>query len=206
VVSKPIVIFLASKVRWICHARAVNMSENGAGNFDERTASTNSVGRRRAEAIINPASGLANDYLNLFNEIVMMIEQLPTMPELIDDILHWRPVSYQEYFANSILPGRASALEAYGALDAAFRQDFEGVVADLDRRAVGAVVAIRRQHKITGGGASETMKEICVRAGGALREVLLKATDLVNHGTRVPRESEQERADRLLYGKLRRVG
>ena len=43
------------------------------------------------------------------------------------------------------------------------------------------------------------------RAGDAMREVLLKATDLVNHGTRVLRESEQDRADRLLYGNLRKV-
>ncbi len=162
--------------------------------------------QKRAEAIVNPASGLANDYLNLFNEIVMMIEQLPTMPELIDDILQWRPTSYQDYFAKSILPGRASALEAYRALDANFRRDFEAVVADLDRRAVGAVVAIRRQHKLQGGCTSAAMMEICARAGQALREVLLKATDLVNHGTRVSRESEQERADRLIYGKLRKVG
>ncbi len=49
----------------------------------------------RDEAIVNPASGLANDYLNLFNEIVMLIEQLPVMPELIDDILKWRPLTYQ---------------------------------------------------------------------------------------------------------------
>jgi hypothetical protein len=181
------------------------MVENAAGNFEEHTAPDGDR-QQRAEAIVNPASGLANDYLNLFNEIVMMIEQLPTMPELIDDILHWRPVGYQEYFASSILPGRGSALEAYGALDASFRQDFEGVVADLDRRAVGAVVAIRRQHKLHGGCTSMAMQEICTRAGDALREVLLKATDLVNHGTHVPRESQQERADRLLYGMLRRAG
>ncbi len=81
--------------------------------------------QRRAEAIVNPASGLANDYLNLFNEIVMLIEQLPAMPELIDDILKWRPVSYQSYFSNSILPGRVSALEAYEKLDLSFRKDFE---------------------------------------------------------------------------------
>jgi hypothetical protein len=182
------------------------MGENTAGELEERGAPPDSVSLKRAEAIVNPASGLANDYLNLFNEIVMMIEQLPAMPELIDDILRWRPVSYQEYFAKSILPGRTSALEAYRTLNAAFRQDFETVVADLDRRAVGAVVAIRRQHKMQGGCTSPAMAEICARAGEALREVLLKATDLVNHGTRVPRESEQERADRLLYGKLRRVG
>jgi hypothetical protein len=158
----------------------------------------------RAEAIVNPASGLANDYLNLFNEIVMLIEHLPVMPELIDDILRWRPVSYQSYFAKSVLPGRASALEAYAALDAGFRRDFEAVVADLDRRAVGAVAAIRKQHK-AGNISSSATAELCARAGDAMREVLLKATELVNHGTRVSRESEQERADRLLYGTMRKV-
>jgi hypothetical protein len=182
------------------------MGENAIRNLGESASSADGDRQGRAEAIVNPASGLANDYLNLFNEIVMMIEQLPAMPELIGDILQWRPVTYQAYFAKSILPGRASALEAYGALDAAFRRDFEAVVADLDRRAVGAVVAIRRQHKLHSGCASASMAEICARAGEALREVLLKATDLVNHGTRAPRESEQERADRLLYGKLRNVG
>jgi hypothetical protein len=46
------------------------------------------------------------------NEIVMLIEQLPSMPELIDDIFAWRPTSYQDYFTRSVLPGRGSALEA----------------------------------------------------------------------------------------------
>jgi hypothetical protein len=162
--------------------------------------------REQAEAIVNPASGLANDYLNLFNEIVMLIEQLPAMPELIEDILRWRPVTYQDYFALSVLPGRTSALDAYATLDGNFRRDFEIVVADLDRRAVGAVVAIRRHYKVTGVVSPESMAYICERAGEALREVLLKATSLVNHGTCAPHESEQERADRLLYSKLRRAG
>ena len=162
--------------------------------------------QRRAEAIVNPASGLANDYLNLFNEIVMLIEQLPAMPELIEDILKWRPVTYQSYFAKSILPGRVSALEAYEKLDFAFRRDFESVVADLDRRAVGAVVAIRRQYKKDQDTSSPVMSELCARVGEALREVLLTASDLVNHGRRTQRESEQERADRLIYGTLRRFG
>jgi hypothetical protein len=161
---------------------------------------------RNAEAIVNPASGLANDYLNLFNEIVMLIEQLPVMPELIEDILKWRPVTYQSYFARSILPGRMSALEAYENLDLAFRRDFELVVADLDRRAVGAVVAIRRQYKKQVSTTSPQMAEICERAGAALREVLLTASNFVNNGHRAERESEQERADRLIYGQLRRVG
>jgi hypothetical protein len=162
--------------------------------------------QRRAEAIVNPASGLANDYLNLFNEIVMLTEQLPTMPELIEDILNWRPVTYQSYFSRSILPGRASAIEAYEKLDLGFRKDFESVVADLDRRAVGAVVAIRRQYKKNPDTSSPVMSELCERVGQALRDVLLTASDLVNHGRRTPCESAQERADRLIYGTLRHVG
>lgn len=159
----------------------------------------------RAEAIVNPASGLANDYLNLFNEIVMLIEQLPQMPELIDDILRWRPVSYQSYFANSVLPGRVSALEAYSTLDVGFRRDFEAVVADLDRRAVGAVATIRKLHKANCVTTAATA-EVCSKAGSAMREVLQKATQLVNHGTRLARETAQERADRLLYSNARKVG
>jgi hypothetical protein len=173
-----------------------------AGAVDGSTDDLN----RRAEAIVNPASGLANDYLNLFNEIVMLIEQLPVMPELIDDILNWRPVTYQSYFARSVLPGRVSALEAYSRLELSFRRDFETVVADLDRRAVGAVVAIRRHYKKQGDTSSPAMAEICERSGSALRESLLTASDLVNHGRRAQRETEQERADRLIYGTLRRVG
>lgn len=180
-----------------------------ANNFPDKGTpplprNRSSAQQRRAEAIVNPASGLANDYLNLFNEIVMLIEQLPAMPELIDDILRWRPVSYHAYFAKSILPGRSTALEAYASLNANFRREFEAVVADLDRRAVGAVAMIRKQHK-SGNISSAATAELCTRAGEALREVLLKATELVNHGTHVAHESEQERADRLLYGNMRKV-
>lgn len=185
------------------------MSENAVITSDSKTSARDAeraATGEQAEAIVNPASGLANDYLNLFNEIVMLIEQLPTMPELIEDILRWRPVTYQDYFAQSVLPGRASALEAYAALDGNFRKDFETVVADLDRRAVGAVVAIRRQYKATGIVSPESMAAMCERAGETLREVLVKATNLVNHGTRMAQETEQDRADRLLYSKLRRAG
>jgi hypothetical protein len=160
----------------------------------------------RAKALVNPASGLANDYLNLFNEIVMLIEALPSMPELIDDIMKWHPTTYQDYFETSALPGRGSALAAYAALDERFRLDFEALVADLDRRAVGAVAAIRRHHKTNGGACPETLAEICGRAGENLRGVLAKATHVVNYGTKRPREAAQQKADRLLSGGLRRTG
>ena len=65
----------------------------------------------RAAALVNPASGLANDFLNVYNEILMLIEMLPAMPELADDIFGWRPCSYRSYFMQCNLPGRAEALD-----------------------------------------------------------------------------------------------
>lgn len=42
----------------------------------------------RAAALVNPASGIANDYLNHFNEILLLIENLPTLlPEMLDELL-----------------------------------------------------------------------------------------------------------------------
>ena len=64
----------------------------------------------QSKTLVNPVSGLANDYLNLFNELVMMLEQIPQMPELLQDLLAWKPVSYQDYFRDSKLPGRHCAL------------------------------------------------------------------------------------------------
>ena len=156
---------------------------------------------KRAEALVNPASGLANDYLNLFNEIVMLIEQLPIMPELIDDIQRWTPISYQNYFERSILPGKGTALENYERLDARFRRNFESVVADLDRRSTGGVAAVRRHVRTAGESDPEGLAAICERAGANIREALDQATMLVNHGEFVSGDMVQRRTD-LLIAKL----
>lgn len=152
----------------------------------------------RASALVNPASRLANDYLNLFNEIVMLIEQLPSMPELIDDVFAWRPTTYQDYFTRSILPGRGSALEAYAALSQTFRRDFEAIVEELDRMAVGAIAAIRRHHKTKGNAEPNTLAGLCTRSGEKMREVLDRATKLVNYGPGTGGEAPQTNADRLM--------
>ena len=86
-----------------------------------------------------PDSSLTGTYLNQFNEMVKLIEQLPNTPELIDDILNWHPTSYQDYFNASAMPGRVSAADVYASLNRCVRQNFEGVVDDLDRKALGAV-------------------------------------------------------------------
>ena len=44
---------------------------------------------------INPVTGLATDYLNHFNEAIMLLEMLPVAPDCKEDFLAWRPMSYR---------------------------------------------------------------------------------------------------------------
>ncbi|MGE3642584.1 MAG: hypothetical protein AB7F96_01900 [Beijerinckiaceae bacterium] len=150
-----------------------------------------------ATALVNPASGIANDYLNLFNEIVMLIEQLPTMPELIEDIKAWRPTTYREYFAKSPLPGSGNALQAYEKLDVLFRMEFEKIVAELDQQATGIVAAIRLHQRAKKGSDRFELEVICGRGGSALRETLDRAVNVVNDGLKGIERNARARQARL---------
>jgi hypothetical protein len=51
---------------------------------------------------INPATGLATDYFNRFNEAVMLLDMLSNCPEFRDDFLTWEPMSYRSTSAYRI--------------------------------------------------------------------------------------------------------
>jgi hypothetical protein len=72
---------------------------------------------RLAEAHINPLTGLATDYLNHFNEAIMLLELLSVDPGCLEDFMSWRPLSYTEHFAASGFKHRDIAIAAYAAAD-----------------------------------------------------------------------------------------
>ncbi len=152
----------------------------------------------RAAALVNTQSGLASDYLNVFNSLVMLVEQLSDMPDLIADIVAWRPISYIDYFDHSNLPGRAEALENYQRISADLRGRFEEIVAELDRCATGAVVAIRLQFRRASEPDPDKLRALCAKTCETLHTLLRRASDLVDHGLAPAEESAQMRADRLL--------
>jgi hypothetical protein len=76
---------------------------------------------RLADANINPATGLATDYLNHFNEAVMLLEMLSSCPECLTDFLDWQPKSYREHFLGSRFKDREMAVTAYQAANATVR-------------------------------------------------------------------------------------
>jgi len=49
-------------------------------------------------ANINPRTGLATDYLNHFNEAIMVLELIPSMPACTEDLMEWNVTTYREHF------------------------------------------------------------------------------------------------------------
>jgi hypothetical protein len=78
-------------------------------------------------ANINPRTGLATDYLNHFNEAVMLLEMIPDIPECVEDFLQWHPLSYAEHFTASNFAARDLAISAYEAADPALRAEFDQI-------------------------------------------------------------------------------
>jgi hypothetical protein len=78
-------------------------------------------------ANINPRTGLATDYLNHFNEGIMLLEMIPDIPECADDFLGWAPLSYEEHFTASNFKAKDLAIEAYESADPGTRAEFDSL-------------------------------------------------------------------------------
>src|SRR6202790_5083400 len=78
-------------------------------------------------ANINPRTALATDYLNHFNEAIMLLEMIPDMPECADDFLDWHPLSYADHFTASNFKARDLAISAYDSADPVIRAEFDNL-------------------------------------------------------------------------------
>jgi hypothetical protein len=87
-------------------------------------------------ANIDPATGLATDYLNHYNEVAMMIGMLADAPEMVEPILDWRPLGYAAHFRLTGFSDQGIAIAAYDQASAEVRTRFRGA-----RRRVELAVA-----------------------------------------------------------------
>ncbi|MBV8567791.1 MAG: hypothetical protein JO366_22420 [Methylobacteriaceae bacterium] len=142
---------------------------------------------------VEPETGLASDYLNHFNQIIMMLEQLPGIPDLRADILDWRPLSYRDFIRASQSDKAAKALRAYELLDPILRRAFDAVVAGLDKLATDAIRLVGERPPGSYLGPPELAETTRF-----MRILLDRAAALANHEDAYAVENAQKRADRLL--------
>ena len=105
-----------------------------------------------AAANINPRTGLATDYLNHFNEAIMLLELIPDMPDCYELFLEWQPLSYAEHFIKSNFTGRDLAIAAYEAARPEIRTEFDAMVDKM------------KQILVTVGDAMRTVQQDTTRA------------------------------------------
>lgn len=77
---------------------------------------------------VSPQTFLATDYLNHFNEVVMLLGMLGDMPEMFEDISAWAPKSYVAHFRDSSIADREIAVEAYELAPERYRAPFDATI------------------------------------------------------------------------------
>lgn len=92
---------------------------------------------------INETSLLATDYLNHFNEVVMLLELIPDMPDMFEDVEAWQPASYAEHFAASVFSDKDLAIWAYENAPKEYIEAFETSIAAADQKILDAVAEIK---------------------------------------------------------------
>ncbi len=127
-------------------------------------------------ANINPRTGLATDYLNHFNEAIMLLEMIPDMPECAEDFLAWHPLSYCEHFTASNFKARELAIEAYEQADAAIRAEFDNIASSMTSilTAVGKAMREAQQDK--------TRSTLAEQATGWVKPLVALAGGIINGG------------------------
>jgi hypothetical protein len=128
-------------------------------------------------ANINPRTGLATDYLNHFNEAIMLLEMIPDMPDCATDFLEWRPLSYAEHFIASNFKARDLAIEAYESTEPELRAEFDHMTETMTNILTAVSQAMREVNQ------DSTRAKLAVQAISWLKELVAATGGIINGGT-----------------------
>ncbi|HAH65698.1 MAG TPA: hypothetical protein DCL72_09555 [Rhizobiales bacterium] len=128
---------------------------------------------------INESTLLASDYLNHFHELVMLFEAIASEPQsFADDLLSWRPLTYEEHFSESGFRDKNLAIAAYRRAPPRIRARFDEAVARLHGEALTLVAEVASE---LGGG--KRLDKTCASAAARLRVLIDEANAIANGET-----------------------
>lgn len=145
---------------------------------DRPTGYTGPISEARAAQLkaanINPRTGLATDYLNHFNEAIMLLEMVPDMPECAEDFLAWAPLSYAQHFVASNFKDRDLAIEAYEMAEPSIRSEFDKLTDNMTSilTAVGSAMREAKQDK--------TRATLAEQATGWVKPLVMLTAGVIN--------------------------
>ena len=136
---------------------------------------------------INPQTLLATDYLNHFNEIIMMLDMIPDMPDCLEEAQAWAPKTYQDHFRDSQFRDRELAIEAYDHVPSKYRNPFEEVIGQMNALVAASVSRI---VEVLDGGNAEELKFICSEASHGVQKLMDVASAVIHGSTKILAQSE----------------
>ncbi len=125
-------------------------------------------------ANINPRTGLATDYLNHFNEAVMLLEMIPDMPECAEDFLAWTPLTYEEHFTATNFKARDLVIEAYEMAETPIRERFDHTTNTMTEILLAVGAAMREARK------DSTRAKLAVQATAWVKPLVAQAGGIIN--------------------------
>lgn len=154
---------------------------NMANVRHEKDPTTTAVdwAKRVEGTMVNATTLLATDYLNHFNEVLMLLQMVPDMPDMIEDCTQWRPKSYPQHFLDSGLTEGPLAAEAYAHSPPAFKLPFEAIIKQMDDLVFETTAVL--EESISNGQDPEIMRERTTGAVGTL-QTLNQLADSIIHG------------------------
>jgi hypothetical protein len=130
---------------------------------------------------IDPQTLLATDYLNHFNEIVMLLELIPDMPECLEDAEAWQPKSYQDHFRDSQFRDRDLAVEAYEHVPHCYREPFDDVISQMNRIVPWGLQRIR---ETLAADEPDRLKLLCSEVSQRLQKMIDIASAIIHGSTK----------------------
>lgn len=136
---------------------------------------------------INESTLIASDYLNHFHELVMLLEAISSEPESFsDDLLSWRPLTYEEHFSGSGFRDKNLAIAAYRRAPAKIRARFDEAVARLHGEAVTIIAEVASEL-----GNTKRLDKACAKAAERLR-VLIDEANAIANGETLPGRKDSD--------------
>lgn len=158
-------------------AAAPPLPPHGAPTSSETGHSFGELRARAKELLaanINPRTGLATDYLNHYNEAIMLLEMIPDMPECAEDFLAWHPLTYAEHFRASNFKARDLAIAAYDAAAPTIRAQFDAITASMTTILVAVGNALRQVQQ------DHSRARLAQEAIGWVKPLVMQAGAVIN--------------------------
>lgn len=126
---------------------------------------------------INETTLLATDYLNHYNELVMLLDLVPDMPEMLEEAREWQPKSYEQHFLDSSFSDKELAIQAYENAADEHRVPFDETMAEANKKIALAIDDIDTVIKANIEGQLRDAVSILSRE---IQEILDRASAIIN--------------------------